>query len=223
MDEGYPVKKGEKASMVFFFKFIETADIDTGEIQTIPLLKYYSVFHISQCEGMQPRFASSAQPQSDLNPDLKAESIINSYVQRSGVLPKREHSSKAFYSPSLDMIVVPEISQYTELSVYYSTAFHEIVHSTGHPSRLNRINDVAQYGSESYSKEELVAELGASFLVNVAGLETKNQFDNSAAYIQGWLYALKNDKRFVVSAAGKAEQAVKLILNELTLDIATDN
>ena len=59
--------------------------------------------------------------------------------------------------------------------------------------------------------------------MNVAGLETKNQFDNSAAYIQGWLYALKNDKRFVVSAAGKAEQAVKLILNELTLDIATDN
>lgn len=213
VEEGHPVKKGEKASMVFFFKFLDSKDEETDEPKKIPLLKYYPVFHISQCEGMQPRFATPV-PRNDLQPDQRAESIISDYVKRSGVTLKRIHSDKAFYSPVQDTIVVPEMSQYREVAEFYSTLFHEAVHSTGHSSRLNRITDVAQYGSESYSKEELTAELGSSFLVNAAGLETKGSFDNSAAYIQGWLYALKNDKRFVVSAAGKAEQAVKLILGE---------
>ena len=110
------------------------------------------------------------------------------------------------------MIVVPELNQYTELSEYYSTIFHEAVHSTGHSSRLNRITDVARFGSDSYSKEELTAELGASYLVNAAGLETDLSFQNSAAYLNGWLSALKGDKRFIVSAAGKAEKAVNFIL-----------
>ncbi len=214
MDEGHPVRKGEKSSMVFFFKFLETQDKDTGEIKTIPLLKYYTVFHISQCDGMQPRFAASV-PNNELQPDQLAESIINGYVQRYGVTLKREHSNKAYYSPVQDTIIVPELSQYADVSEFYSTLFHEAVHSTGHSSRLNRIADVARYGSESYSKEELTAELGSSFLVNYAGLETKASFNNSAAYIQGWLNALKNDKRFIVSAAGKAEQAVKFILEKM--------
>ena len=110
--------------------------------------------------------------------------------------------------------MVPEISQFTDLAEYYSTAYHEVVHSTGHPSRLNRITDVAQFGSESYSREELIAELGASYLVNAAGLETPSSFGNSAAYIKNWLSALKNDKRLVVAAAGKAEKAVRLILGD---------
>ena len=88
-----------------------------------------------------------------------------------------------------DTIIVPEMSRYREVAEFYSNLFHEAVHSTGHSNRLNRITDVAQYGSESYSKEELTAELGSSFLVNAAGLETEDSFDNSAAYIQGWLYA----------------------------------
>ena len=107
------------------------------------------------------------------------------------------------------VIVVPEISQFTEISEFYSTAYHEAVHSTGHPKRLNRITDIAQYGSESYSKEELIAELGASYLVHTTGLETKSSFQNSAAYLNGWLSALKGDKRFIISAAGKAETAVQ--------------
>ena len=88
------------------------------------------------------------------------------------------------------------------------------MHSTGHKLRLNRITDTARFGSATYSKEELVAELGASYLVNAAGLETPSSFGNSTAYIQGWLATLKNDKRFIVSAAGKAEKAVRLILGE---------
>ena len=165
-EEGHPVRKGEKASAVFFFKFLETEDKDTGEVKTVPLLKYYSVFHISQCEGMTPRFSASVPFHSDLQPDKRAEQILQDYIDRAGVTLKRQQSNRAYYSPVTDTIVVPEISQFTDKAEYYGTAFHEAVHSTGHPSRLNRISDVAQFGSESYSKEELVAELGASFLVN---------------------------------------------------------
>lgn len=114
----------------------------------------------------------------------------------------------------MDEIVVPEINQFTDVSEFYSTAFHEAVHSTGHSSRLNRITNVANFGSESYSVEELVAEVGASYLVNAAGLETPSSFGNTAAYISGWLSKLKNDKRLIVSAAGKAEKAVRLILGD---------
>ncbi len=213
-EEGYPVKKGEKASAVFFFKFIETEDENTGEKKTVPLLKYYSVFHISQCPGMRPRFAASEPLQSDLQPDKKAETMIDDYISRSGVHLRKEKSNRAYYSPALDTIVVPELNQYTELSEYYSTIFHEAVHSTGHPTRLNRITDIARFGSDSYSKEELTAELGASYLVNAAGLETDSSFQNSAAYLNGWLSALRGDKRFIVSAAGHAEKAVRLILDE---------
>ena len=214
IEEGHPVKKGEKASMVYFFKFIESKDNETGEKKQIPLLKYYSVFHISQCEGMKPRFASSVPVHSDLQPDKQAEQILQDYVDRSGVKLKKQQSDKAYYSPARDEIVIPEISQFTDKAEYYSTAYHEAVHSTGHPTRLNRITDIANFGSESYSAEELTAELGASYLVNAAGLETPSSFGNSAAYIKGWLSVLKNDKRFIISAAGKAEKAVSLILGE---------
>ena len=213
IEEGHPVKKGEKASMVFFFKFLESEDKDTGEKKTVPLLKYYSVFHISQCPGMKPRFAVSEGQHSDLQPDIRAEQILNDYVDCSGVTLRKEMSNRAYYSPAMDTIVVPGIDQFADIAEYYSTVYHEAVHSTGHSTRLNRISDIANFGSESYSKEELVAELGASYLVNAVGLETPSSFGNTAAYIKGWLAALKDDKRFVVSAAGKAEKAVGYILN----------
>lgn len=211
-EEGHPVRKGEKASAVFFFKFLETEDKDTGEIKKIPLLKYFSVFHVTQCEGMKPRFAVSEQFNNDLQPDKRAERIIDGYLQRSGVTLNRIQSSKAYYNPQTDTIVVPELNQFSEISEFYSTLFHEAVHSTGHSTRLNRITDVARFGSKSYSKEEMTAELGSSFIMNVTGLETTSSFSNSAAYIRGWLRALKDDKRLIVSAAGAAEKAVKLIL-----------
>ncbi|MBR2822523.1 MAG: DUF1738 domain-containing protein [Clostridia bacterium] len=213
IEEGHPVKKGEKASMVFFFKFIDGEDKDTGKPKKIPLLKYYSVFHISQCDGMKPRFTVSDFP-SNLEPDDRAEKILADYVKRSGVTLRMEQSDCAFYRPSTDTIVIPDLGQFVDVAEYYSTLFHETIHSTGHPSRLNRITDIAMFGSENYSKEELVAELGASYLVNTVGLKTPSSFGNSAGYIQGWLSALKNDKRFIVSAAGKAEKAVQMILGE---------
>ena len=104
------------------------------------------------------------------------------------------------------------MKQFAETAEYYSTAFHEMVHSTGHMKRLARLEVPAHFGSEDYSKEELIAEIGSSALVHHCGLETPESFRNNAAYVQNWLTVLKNDKRFIVSAAGKAEKAVNYIL-----------
>ena len=104
------------------------------------------------------------------------------------------------------------MQQFTAAAEYYSTVFHELTHSTGHKSRLDRLEKTAFFGSDAYSKEELIAEIGAATLVNHVRLETPTSFKNNAAYIQNWLQVLKNDKRFIVSAAGKAEKAVNLIL-----------
>ena len=206
---GY-VKKGQKASMVVFWKWIEQEDEETGEKKEIPFLRYYNVFHIDQCEGLKARHAESL-PQT-ANADQKAEAIICDYLKTSGVKLNHEQGDRAFYRPSDDSITLPLLAQFKETAEYYSTTFHEMIHSTGHMSRLNRLEKTAFFGTEAYSKEELVAEIGASALVNVAGLETANSFRNNTAYVQNWLTVLKNDKRFIVSASGKAEKAVNLIL-----------
>ena len=222
--EGGHVKKGEKASMIVFWKFMESAKRDdNGNVvhgadgkpimESVPFLRYYNVFHIDQCEGLQPRFAEDPKPGEHLSPDDAAERITQDYVQRSGIKLSIQHSDRAFYSPTTDSVTVPELAQYTSVSEYYSTLFHELTHSTGHVSRLNRLSKEASFGSELYSKEELIAELGAAFLVNHVGLETDGSFRNSAGYIQSWLKALKDDKRLIVSAAGKADKAVAMILN----------
>ena len=125
---------------------------------------------------------------------------------------EHQEGDRAFYRPSTDSITLPHMAQFSATAEYYSTAFHELTHSTGHAKRLNRLDSTAYFGSEAYSKEELIAEIGASVLVNVAGLETAKSFHNSTAYIQNWLQVLKGDKRFIVSASGKAEKAVGLIL-----------
>ncbi|MBR4457542.1 MAG: DUF1738 domain-containing protein [Clostridia bacterium] len=211
--EGGYVRKGEKSRMVVFWKWFEskeTKDDGTIEIKEVPFLRSYNLFHIDQCEGIKPKWDKPIE--NPVQPDARAEAIVDNYVARSGVKIIRTRSNDAFYRPSTDEIHVPEIGQFTEVAEGYACLYHEITHSSGHPSRLNRIADVAAFGSESYSKEELVAELGSAFLVNTAGLETPSQFRNSAAYIHNWLQPLKADKRLIVSASGQAEKAVKYIL-----------
>ena len=133
-------------------------------------------------------------------------------MQRSGVKVEHRQADGAYYQPSTDRVVLPLLAQFAESAEYYSTAFHELVHSTGHSSRLDRLTALARFGSDDYSKEELVAEIGAAALVNHTGLETSASLRNNAAYIQNWLDVLKGDKRFIVSASSKAEKAVALIL-----------
>lgn len=211
---GGHVRRGERSKMVVFWRPFETVNDETGEVEQHYFLRYYNVFHLSQCEGVSPRWAVSVRPASNLTPDATADAVIHDYVLRSGIATRSGASDRAYYSPSTDTVVVPALSQYQKLAEYYSTWFHELVHSTGHPSRLNRISDIVAYGDHNYSREELVAELGAAYLLNRCGLETKSSFANNAAYIQGWMHALKNDRRLIVYAAGAAEKAVSLILNE---------
>ena len=209
--EGGYVRKGEKAHMVVFWKWLEREDEETGELQQIPFLRYYNVFHIDQCEGIEAKF--SVELVGGASADEEAESIIG-YITRSGVQVEHIKGDHAFYQPSTDRIVLPLLAQFKGAAEYYGTAFHEMVHSTGHASRLNRLKGTAYFGNEQYSEEELIAEIGSAALVNCAGLENSESFRNSAAYVQSWLQVLRNDKRFIVSAAGRAEKAVSLILGE---------
>lgn len=212
--EGGKIRKGEKASFVVFWKWIEQEDEQNpDEIKKIPFLRHFSVFHIDQCEGIKPKHDTSAAAQT-IEPDAAADAIITDYLNRSGVKLIHQEGDRAFYRPSADTVTLPLLAQFKEVAEYYSTAFHELTHSTGHSSRLNRLAKPAFFGSEDYSKEELVAEIGAAALVNHAGLETSSSFRNSAAYVQSWLKALQNDKRLIVSAAGQAEKACNLILNQ---------
>ena len=213
--EGGRVRKGEKASIVVFWKWLKVEDEDTGEEKEVPFLRYYNVFHVDQCEGILPRFRASKPP--IVNPAAAndaAEDIIQDYLRRSGVHLVSRESSEAFYRPSTDTVVLPLRTQFADTAEYYSTAFHELTHSTGHPTRLNRITETARFGSAPYSREELCAELGASFILNRLGLETASSFRNNAAYIEHWLSVLKEDKRLLVTAAGHADKAVRLILGE---------
>lgn len=211
---GAKVRKGEKSSMVVFWKtFTKKQFNSAGEEEevTVPVLKYFNVFHESQIDNLPEKDARPAIEHID--PHTEAEHIAADYIIRSGVTLNRDAlSSAAFYSPANDSITIPRIDQFDKQSEYYSTLFHEMVHSTGHASRLARISGKAAKGGEEYSKEELVAEIGAAALVNRCGLETASSFRNSTAYIQNWLTALRNDKKLLVSATGKAEKAVNLIL-----------
>ncbi len=209
---GY-VKKGEKASMVVFWKWIEQEDEETGEVKEIPFLRYYNVFHIDQCEGLTARYTKPLPTiLADHSDTRAAEEVIYEYLGREGVHMVHEQGDRAYYRPATDTVMLPIRKQFMSTAEYFSTAFHELVHSTGHKSRLDRLDRVAAFGSEDYSKEELIAEIGAVALVNHTGLETPDSFRNNAAYIQNWLQVLKDDTRFIVSAAGKAEKAVNMIL-----------
>lgn len=214
---GGQVRKGEKSEIVVFWKIVQIEDEnDSGEMKkkSIPILKYYRVFHISQVDGVEPLSAGAAI---EHEPIEVAENIKIEYMKREGLSIRNVLSNSAFYSPMGDYINMPLMEQFTDINEYYSTLFHECVHSSGHRDRLNRFgNDtkLAAFGSPDYSKEELVAELGSSFIMSHCGIETENTFRNSAAYIQGWLAALANDNRLIVSAASRAEKAARYILGE---------
>ncbi len=211
---GGKVKKGEKAQLVVFWKWITQEDEETGETKEVPFLRYYNVFHIDQCEDISAKYTTEAAFPDGASTVETAQVIIDDYLGREGIKLTHTEGDRAFYRPFTDEIVLPLRKQFVNTAEYYGTVFHEISHSTGHVSRLNRLTSAAFFGSEEYSKEELVAEISAAALVNHCGLESSTSLRNNAAYIQNWLSVLRGDKRFIVSAAGKAEKAVNLILNQ---------
>ena len=217
-DLGGHVRKGEKSEIVVFWKIqpIEEEKEDgTKEVKQIPLLRYFNVFHISQVDGVEPL---SKDALNEIEQIEKAESILYSYWTKENITVEHVAGDKAYYSPSLDMIHLPLFEQFISANEYYSTAFHESIHSTMKESRCDRAEDrkgkLVAFGSNEYSKEELVAEIGSASLMNIIGIETNKSFRNSSAYIQNWLSVLKNDVKFIVSASSKAEKAVDYILGE---------
>lgn len=207
-EAGGKVKKGEKGHIVVFWTWLDKEDAETGEMTKIPFLRYYTVFEINrQCEGLQ----SKRNDQTFVHdPIEEAERIFSGYKDAP---PVKFASGRAFYRPGDDSISVPPLCDYAKPEEYYSTLFHELVHSTGHEKRLNRsgITELAAFGSETYSKEELVAEIGAAMLCGVAGIDNST-IENSAAYIGGWLRKLRDDKKLIVHAAAQAQRAADYIL-----------
>lgn len=207
-EAGGKVRKGAQSEIVVFWKWLEKEDEDTGETVKIPFLRYYRVFEINtQVEGLQSK---REVVEYDHNPIEEAEKIFKGYMNAPSYT---FNSGRAYYRPSMDQVNVPPLKDFEIAEEYYSTLFHEMIHSTGHRSRLNRpgIENVAAFGSESYSKEELIAEMGSAMLCAMAGIDNST-IQNSANYIGGWLRALKNDKRLVVQAAGQAQKAADYIL-----------
>ena len=215
-DLGGHIRKGEKSEIVCFWKIFESKennpDTEEIEIKKIPLLRYYNVFHISQVEGVEP--LTEEQLNDKVEPIEAGDKIITEYIKREHLKFVECKSNQAYYSPSNDTVVVPLKEQCQLINEWYSIAFHEISHSSGYKSRLNRIQTgaISAFGSQYYSKEELVEELSSATLMSVAGLETPKTFRNSTAYIQNWLQVLRNDNKFIVSASSKAEKAVNYIL-----------
>lgn len=229
---GGNVKKGEKSQIIagWIYSKEERKDADGNTItdddgnvlyKDCFALRYFNVFNVEeQTEGLD--LSNIPEDDEDMtHPDVEphelAEMIINGYVEKSGVKFTRDTvSNRAYYSPCLDEVVIPHIAQFKQQAEYYSTAFHELTHSTMKKDRCNREEDRrgknVAFGSEEYSKEELVAELGAGTLVNYCGLETESSFNNSASYIAGWSKKLKEQPKMIVYASAQAQKAIDYIL-----------
>jgi antirestriction protein ArdC len=206
------VRKGEKSTMVVFWKMVRVKDED-DEAKIVPFLRHYCVFNVEQCDGLEsvvPGTESVPEPL-DFEPLAAAEAIVQGMPNA----PSIEHKgTRACYAPAKDAIRMPEQKDFDSVESYYATLFHELGHSTGHRSRLNRdtMSDVAAFGSQTYSKEELVAEFTSAFLCGRCDIAPAI-IENAAAYIQGWLKKLRNDNRLLVNAGAQAQKAADYILN----------
>jgi len=208
--KGGSVKAGAKSSLVVYWSVyeVEVEDKETGEKkkQNRYVLRYYRVFNVEQTTDVKYPKPKKRK----LNVIEEAEKIANGYKDA----PEVQHKeNRAYYNPEKDLVNLPKKNNFKSDAGYYATLFHEYAHSTGHEKRLKR-DGVAQasfFGGKEYSKEELVAELGASYLCGVAGIENK-VVDNTVAYIQSWLKALKDNRKWVVFASAKAQKAADYIL-----------
>ena len=206
---GGTVRKGEKSFPVVFWKrFREEGNEDA---KPIPFLRYYSVFNVAQCEGITAPAIQAGEPKPKFERIEKCESIVASMPKCPAI---QHYDGGACYSPWKDKIQMPDPELFASLEAYYSTLFHELTHSTGHVSRLNRkeVTEPGRFGTNPYGREELVAEMGAAFLCGNCEIENKT-INQSASYIQSWLAKLKDDRKLVVLAAAQAQKACDFILD----------
>ncbi len=208
---GGHIKQGEKGLPCFYFNFKEDKANESDKIEMIPIARYYTIFNLSQCEGIDyAALDLTDETTYDHAPMEQAERLLASFRDTPKIT--HTHDNRAFYNKLTDTINLPELKEFRERESYYATLFHELTHATGHAKRLDRksLMNSAAFGSHEYSKEELVAEFGACFLSSDCGI-LQSVENNSAAYLQGWLSALKSNPRWLVDAANQAQKAVNYL------------
>jgi len=219
LDLGGNIKKGEKGVKIVYWAKIqagkldeqqEPADDEAAATRQRLVPKVHTVFNIAQAEGIEFPVTPN-EIRSNIEKLEACEQIVELMPQPPEINRRGQYP---VYYPQRDEVAVPDISGFESAEEYYSALFHELGHSTGHARRLNRkeITEPAGFGSELYSREELTAELTSAFLCAVTGIGQQT-IENSAAYLQGWLQALKNDKTLLIKAAGQAQKAADYILD----------
>ncbi len=204
-EQGGNVRKGERGTRVILWKPVPRNSEDGAQDSTpgYLLLRTFTVFNAEQCDGLP---ALDVPELAEHERIANAEAIVENY-------PRRPFLSwggdRAYYRPATDSVRVPELGLFDSADSYYSTLFHELIHSTGHESRLKRI-EPALFGTDPYAREELVAEMGAAMLCGISGLQPR--IEESASYISSWLTRLANDRTLVITAAAQAQKAADLIL-----------
>ena len=209
---GGTVKKGEKAMPVVYWNWVDRTGTEKDDPTKVPLLRYYRVFHVSQCELPENAIPDVEVDTCDFEPIRSCELLLEQVPEN----PKVCHGgARACYFPAKDQIHMPKPEKFDMASSYYATLFHELGHWTGHESRLNRpdLMDQCKFASHAYSREELVAEFVSAYLCGHCGIES-DTIENAAAYIGNWLTRLKNDSKLVVIAAAKAQKAADYLLSQ---------
>lgn len=207
---GGTIRKGEKSTLVVFWKLIESDRPEEEINKKVPLLRYYNVFNISQTEGIDESKIPKAEVLENVfTPVEAAELVITNWSD----CPKIIHGGdSAYYDPRGDLVRLPSSNNFFNNHQFYATLFHELVHSTGHFSRLDRHSSMKdhRFGSRDYSKEELIAEMGAAYLCGLTDIQQKT-IENNAAYIQSWIKKFKDDSTVLIFAAAQAQKAIDYI------------
>lgn len=205
-ERGGMVRKGERSTPVVYFKIWHPTDQE-GEDRRIPIMRYYNVFNLEQVDGVewgQPVVEYSGAP----------GEIVGAYQADGGPAIVHAKQDRAYYRLSTDTVTMPTVEQFADEALYYHTLFHELAHSTGHASRLDRddLGKAMTFGSERYAQEELTAEIAAGFLCAEAGIDWHPE--ETAGYLKSWIDAIKGDPKLIVSAASRAEKAAGWVLGK---------
>ncbi len=215
-ERGGRVKDGEfgKPVLVIFWKdrAREADGEDGGEPQDRkpPVMRWYKVWNAEQCEGLPEKYQATAPAEGTFAEHQPAELVMKNYLHREPSLTLTHGGDRASWNRRTDEIRLPEPGQFHSPGLYYSTRFHEAVHSTGHEDRLNRKADEHVTSLHARGEEELTAEMGAAMLAFITGIE--DWFDDSTTYIGAWLATIKGDPKMVIFAAARAQRAVEYIL-----------
>lgn len=210
------VKKGEKSTQVVYAdKILKDKRQEEGAAQEVeqkqeyvPFLKLYFVFNAEQIEGLGERFYNGPEPKESINCDSRIFALEEFFKQTKADI--RHGGNRAYYSQDQDYIKMPHFETFESAQAYYATLAHEMTHWTKHETRLKRNLGGKKKGDEGYAKEELVAELGACFLAADLGFQPKS-IEQHSAYIQSWLKTLKDDKKFIFTAANQAGKASEFL------------